>query len=457
MAKPEVFGKLEWVSSTEKDGKNMKEKISKEIRRVFSIAVLGMFLFSAPVMLSSFASTSNGSACSVTVTAENVGNTAVQDAINNAETHVTGPVVCVDPGTFPEQLKITSSGITLRGLGTATNPTKIQPTSAVPNSVSPDSGHDQINIIVAESLVLNSITGITVSNLVVDGSLLTSYFTTAGFSCGEPITGNPFGYEGILFQNAGGVISGNTVENILLPSNLAGCQPGDAILVQSSPSWYASVMITNNKALNYNKNGITCNDPGTSCWISHNTVSFYTPYEANIAPNGIQIAFLAWGKVTDNKISNNICNVPTICGSNLLTQTQSGGILTDESKAGTILSGNTLSNNQIGILLFNDTASQSSNKISSSTVAGILQYDGSGTYSASGNTLSNNPIGIAVVSDASPSPAGYTGTFTSKVSSTTFNSDPIHIQVITQSTGVAILKFAGHTFTFSGDSTTNIV
>jgi len=408
-------------------------------------------------MLSSFATTSNVPACSVTVIAENIGHTAIQDAIDNAETHVTGPVVCVGPGTFPEQLKITSSGITLRGLGTVSNPTKIQPTSAVPNSISPDTGNAQINIIVVESEVLNSITGITVSNLVVDGSMLTSYFTTAGFSCGLPITGNPFGYEGILFQNAGGVISGNTVENILLPSNLAGCQPGDAILVQSSPTWYASVMITNNKALNYNKNGITCNDPGTSCWISGNTVSFYTPYESNIAPNGIQIAFLAWGKVTNNKVSNNICTVTSVCGPNLLTQTQSGGILTDESKSGTTLSGNTLWNNQIGILLFNDTASQSSNKISSSTVAGILQYDGSGTYSASENTLTNNPIGIAVVSDGSPSPAGYTGTFTSKVGSETFTSDPIHIQIITQTPGVAILKFAGHTFTISGDSTTNIV
>src|SRR5579872_2968193 len=112
----------------------MNEKIVKQMRRVL-ISSLFVLVFSSPLMLTSFASTSNVPACTVTITGENGSNNAIQMAIDNAESHVTGPVVCVDPGTYPEQLVITLSGITLRGLPTSGHPVLIQPTFVTTNSV----------------------------------------------------------------------------------------------------------------------------------------------------------------------------------------------------------------------------------------------------------------------------------------------------------------------------------
>jgi hypothetical protein len=377
-------------------------------------------------------------------------------AIINAEAHVTGPVVCVGPGTFPEQLTITSSGIAVRGLGTSLNPTVIEPNAPITyTSVSPDSGDNEYNIIVVDG-VGSSLTGVTLSNLVVDGANAQNTFS----SCSDP--NNPsagFDYEGILFLNAGGTITHDTVQNILLPQADAGCQPGDAILVQTAASYASTVTITSDKAVNYNKNGITCNDAGTTCTIKSNTVSFYTPYSPYIAPNGIQVAFGAIASVSKNTVQGNACTETPVCGTNVITQYAGSGILTYQSGAGTTVSSNSLSGNDIGVLVADDSASQNGNTITGSAIAGILQDDGSSTYTASKNILSGNPVGIMILSDGCP---GYSGTFTANIKANTYGLDSPKIQVLTMdgepafgctAPGVAIVHYAGHTYTISGNNT----
>jgi hypothetical protein len=380
-------------------------------------------------------------ACSVTILNENGGNNAIQTAVDNAEANVTGPVVCVGPGVYPEQVVITQSGITLRGLGTYSNPTEIQPTSVSPNSVSPDSSADESNIILVNG-VSASITGVTISNIVVDGSLASSSFTDCSVD-----------YEGILFLNAGGSIINNTVQNILLPAPLAGCQPGNAIEVQTAATFASTVKILRDDAVNYNKNGITCNDAATTCTIAHNKVSFYTPYSQYIAPNGIQIGFGALGKVTHNVVSNNTCTLSGVCGPDILTQSQGSGVLTYGSAPGTYAKYNTLIGNDVGVAVADDSATTYGNNIMGSTAAGILAYDGEGTYTFAKNTLTSNPIGVAVLSDGS---GGYPGSFLSNIKPNTFNSDTVLIQIDTISPGIAVVKYAGHTITVSGTSTVNI-
>jgi len=386
--------------------------------------------------------------CSVTITGENVGNTAIQTAISNAEAHVTGPVVCIGPGIFPEQLVITSSGISLRGLGTFHNPTVIEPNAPiVSTSVSPDSGLNEYNIILVEG-VSSSVTGVTLSNLVVDGTNAQSTFT----SCNED-------YEGVLYLNGGGTISNDTVQNILLPSADAGCQPGDAILVQTASGYSSTVTISGDKALNYNKNGITCNDMGTTCTIKSNKVSFYTPYSPYIAPNGIQVAYGAVATVTKNTVEGNTCTEAIACGPDVITQYAGSGILTYGSGAGTAVSSNILSGNDIGVLVADDSAPQTGNTITGSTIAGILQDDGASTYTASKNILSGNPIGIMILSDGC---SGYPNTFTANIKSNTYGLDSPKIQVLTMhgipefgctNAGSVTLHFGGSTYSISGNNT----
>jgi hypothetical protein len=319
--------------------------------------------------------------CTTTVSTENVGNTAIQTAINSANN---GDVICIAGGNYPEQLSITKP-LTLEGLGTASHPTEIQPTSVVQNSADPDTSTPEYNIILVGGGV-SSINGVTISNLLVDGSLASSTFS----SCADD-------YEGIEFLNAGGTITGNTVQNIYLPVGLAGCQPGLDINVQTASGDSSSVTISNNQALNYNKNGITCNDVGTTCTITKNTVSFYAPYEQYIASNGIQIGFGAVGTVSHNTVSGNECTLASVCGPNYVTQTQSAGILTYESGAGTVVNDNNISGNDIGIADVADTVQPTNNVLQNNGDEGMLLNDG--TYTASNNHISGSLIGIAIVSD----------------------------------------------------------
>jgi hypothetical protein len=347
--------------------------------------------------------------CTTTVSAENVGNNAIQTAINSANN---GDVICIAGGTYPEQLSITKP-LTLEGLGTASHPTEIQPTTLVQNSGDFDNiictEHDINNNCIATAptpeynIILvgsdSSIAGVTISNLLVDGSLASSTFN----SCADD-------YEGIEFSNASGIITGTTVQNIYLPLVDAGCQPGLDINVQTASGDSSSVTISNNQALNYNKNGITCNDVGTTCTITKNTVSFYAPYEQYIASNGIQIGFGAVGTVSHNTVSGNECTLASVCGPNYVTQTQSTGILTYESGAGTVVSDNTASDNDVGILDAADTVKLTNNVLQNNGDEGMYLNDG--TYTASNNHISSSLIGIAIVSDgyvANPTTAALNG------------------------------------------------
>jgi hypothetical protein len=414
-----------------------------------SVLIVGLFLLSVLPVTSVFAN--SPPSCSVIVNGENITNNAIQTAIINAETHVTGPIVCVTPGTYPEQLVIDTSGITLRGLPTSGHPVLIQPTSVSPDSISPDSSAQQSNIILVTGEAFG-ITGDIVTGLTVDGSLASSSFNSCSVD-----------YEGILFLDAGGSISGNTVENIYLPVADAGCQPGDAILVQTSASYYYSVSITNNRAINYNKNGITCNDLGTTCWIKDNTVYPYAPYTDLIAPNGIQVAFGAKGQVTDNTVSGNVCTLISVCGPDPFTQTESCGILTIQSATGTTINDNNVKANQLGICLVNDEATANHNNFHGNIVAGLYLYDPPVSYSASKNTFNGNPIGIVIQSDGCTSSCGnvgYTGSYTANIDKSYFFSTPIKAEIATMNgavTGAVIVHFVGQTYSLSGDQTVTIV
>ena len=134
-------------------------------------------------------------------------------------------------------------------------------------------------------------TGVTLSNLVVDGSGLSSSFS----GCGD-------NFVGVLYQEASGTISASTVRNVELSSGLGGCQDGLAIFVQSG-SGTANVAIQQNTVTNYDKNGITCVDAGTVCNIDQNTITGAGPTSTIGAQNGIQVGPGAAGTIDNTNAS----------------------------------------------------------------------------------------------------------------------------------------------------------
>src|SRR5690242_2573826 len=101
--------------------------------------------------------------CNVLVNSENIANNSVQTAINGANP---GWKICLGPGSFPEQLNITTAGLTI--VGTTTGGTIIDPTSVSSTTVDWDSSapHAPLDPVI---LVANT-TGVTISTLTVNGS-----------------------------------------------------------------------------------------------------------------------------------------------------------------------------------------------------------------------------------------------------------------------------------------------
>ena len=60
----------------------------------------------------------------------------------------------------------------------------------------------------------------------------------------------------------------------------------------------------------------------------------------------------ATGTITNNEVSENICDIPNTCGPDWFNQIQAFRIVTDSAGEGSIISNNYVTNNDIGIWVF---------------------------------------------------------------------------------------------------------
>jgi hypothetical protein len=150
--------------------------------------------------------------------------------------------------------------------------------------------------------------------------------------------------EGIYFQNSSGKIDSVVVRNMKLGSGLSGCQSGTGILVESGNGGTSRVEIVNCRIHDFQKNGITANEIGTSVSAHSNTINGVGPTNG-AAQNGIQVGFGATGKIVQNTVANMIwapCTDINTC------QAVATNILVAESD-GVEVSSNTVSISQVGI------------------------------------------------------------------------------------------------------------
>jgi parallel beta-helix repeat protein len=154
-------------------------------------------------------------------------------------------------------------------------------------------------------------------------------------------------YFGVVADGAAVNVTGSNVHDIgEVPLN--GSQHGNAIYYTNA----ASGTISGNTVGHYQKNGITAVN-GSSVTISGNTVNGEGPV-SNIAQNGIEVGSGATGTVQDNTVSGNAYTGPN--------GASSGGVLVFGGPffgvgvpytTGVQVSHNTLTNNDVGIYLYN--------------------------------------------------------------------------------------------------------
>ncbi len=289
-----------------------------------------------------------------------------------------GGTVGICPGTYPEQVLVNFS-VTLKGVAASgTDAAVIVPPvgGLVPNTTDVDTG----NPIAAQLLVQNT-SGVSISNITVDG-------TGNGIAACSP------DIQGILFQNASGTLDHVAVRNQTPAPADGGCQIGEGIYVQTAAGFTSSLTVENSSVHNYNKNGITGNDPNTTLIATGNYVqgAGVVPV-GGAAQNGIQLGFGATGKINSNVVIDNIYGDATIAASAdiLLYDTAEDTAITVNS--------NTLGNSQLPIGLETDFAYGSGeygdgvyvegNKIMGTSVYDAIDLCTNGNI-VTGNTIFNS-------------------------------------------------------------------
>lgn len=224
-----------------------------------------------------------GGKCDVTVS----HNESIDDKIDN--TAQSGDVVCVESGTYTEQVTI-NKDVSLRGLN---NPTIEVPADPTKFTI-PESGPTWEPIIFAFG-------GNVDPNGYVSGDG-TVNVTVKGFTIdGKGQQPEAARLPAIFYRNASGIVSKNTINNMDI-----GGKATFGILVYGD----SEVDILNNDINGYERGGIGANGdggahPSPMVKIASNEVTGSTGIAEAWGPNGIQVGYGTEGKIHDNIVKDN--------------------------------------------------------------------------------------------------------------------------------------------------------
>jgi len=298
----------------------------------------------------------------------------IQSAVKAAPA---GATILVCPGTYPEQVVI-NKALTLRGVQSGTLGAAVivaPPGGIVQNTTSLATGNP-----IAAQLLVTGTTDVNISNLTIDGS--NNGIGSSGCTALNLI--------GLYYQNASGKVNRVAALHQALTGRSIGCQVGLGIFVQSGNGGTSTVTVSNSHVQNYQKNGITGNEVGTTVTISRNTV-MGRGRTNGAAENSIQIGFGATGKISPNVAMDDVWAPDTISDS----ADAASGILVFAS-AGVTVSGNTVGNTQFGIAFVSDPISGPADGgvIMGNRVAATHIFDGielcSSSNAVHGNTINGS-------------------------------------------------------------------
>ncbi len=214
---------------------------------------------------------------------------------------VPGATIKLQAGTYNEQVAITKP-VTISGAGDTSS--IIKPSTVPLADTDTDGTQPQYYVVDVKNT-----SGVTLQNVGVSGSAATP--SLEGGGCGQD-------FVGVYYHDATGTLKGDAVTGIDLPTDLFACQGGLGVYVatDSTSSIKSNVTLTNDVVNTYDKNGVTCDDPGTACTITGSTISGIgnTPL---IAQNGIQI-WAAAATLTNNTVTGNTYDGPTYAASGIL-------------------------------------------------------------------------------------------------------------------------------------------
>ena len=298
--------------------------------------------------------------------------TSIQSAVNAA---VPGDTVDVCAGTYAEQVSIATTNLTITG-PTSGSPAIIEPSAVACNTTDLDTG-----VPTAAAVLVAGVSGVTVEHLSVNGA-------TGGASTFTGCASSPQNFWGVVYQNASGSITDNSVVNFTPSTTFSGGNNNDAGIYVQSSTGSSVVTVAGNTVSGYQKNGITCNDAHTACTVKGNVVTGAGPISTE-AQNGIQLGFGATGSVSGNTVADDNCTASSSIG------TASGILIIQASD--TSVTGNSVSDSQQAIVLqsFGGYTRTAGASMAGDTVSGNRITYSSG-YSSNSANATNTTVGIDV-------------------------------------------------------------
>lgn len=319
------------------------------------------------------------------------GFTTIQSAVNVAPP---GATIRVCPGTYNEQVTIISP-VKVKG----DNGAVVKPSPMTSNSTNLATG-----ALVAAAVLVKDTSDVTLQGLTVDGA------NNGILGCGPVLVG-------IFYRNASGTIQDVAVRNMRLGVGLQGCQSGLGILAQSGGGGTSEVEVDNSSVHDFQKNGITGNEPGTDIRVMGNVVTGIGP-TTGAAQNGIQISFGATGRIEGNTAINHIwspCVSVSQCAfvaTDLLIFNSDGVTITNNTVGKSQISvgilgnnnkiqGNTIFDTDVfdGIALFGNNNKVEANTITNSGEAAVFLAGNKNRIT--GNKINEAPIGVLKMAGSS--------------------------------------------------------
>jgi hypothetical protein len=307
----------------------------------------------------------------------------IQDAISAASP---GDEIVICNGVYAEQLSIAKSLDIDADSGAFLVPASIQQ-----NATSLATG-----IGIAAAVLVSGATNVSISGLTVDG------INNGITECAPRLIG-------VYFQNSSGSLRHTAVRNFKLGAMQDGCQSGTGVFVESGGGQSSDVEIADCSIHDYQKNGITANEAGTTARIHDNVVTGIGP-TTGAAQNGIQIGFTASGAIRANTVTSNVWLPCTaLACANVATNILVTG--SDNVR----VSGNTAGISQVGIFVDGNGAEVRDNKVFAASVFETIRLQGNNNRaeensvfnggdadiyvqgnnnSVSRNSISEAPIGI---------------------------------------------------------------